>query len=628
MAGLWSALNQEFRATVNDFQQKSPIEAFRDAAFETRDAATTTGLWFWEGAKSVIGNDRAPVLRVSGTPVRGNTLPLEFPDGRIEQVTVVGFDDMSEPPLARVAIARTGKLLTVSVGINLEPSPRKEAVASAFEGCSEGAQDVDRYNDMHGGMLAEIKQGWQDTVQEFHDKDAAGIARDAALDGADVVAALGSFVSIENPPDHSRPGEPEVTMQGSDVPSPSAIAAVVVDPKAPSNVVGSVTETDNDLVDGSISYLDMPLLEGLKEDWRDTVQEFRDKGTVAAVRDATLDAADIVGSTAAMTMSGVRSLAAPLVCYGAASRNTSAQQQDSPSAGAADLEPAGFDTAHGLSHATLDVSGDDGDAVHGSISLLDMPLLDGLKQDWRDTIDDFHEKGTIGAVRDAALDAADIVGSTAATAFSCARSFAEPIGDGPHDLARWHHSDDREWDSDGLHDRSLPMLDGPLLGGLKREWQLTAQSFQVHGGIGAAKEATLDAADLVRNAAATAFSNVCSVARPFGSVGNIDEHGPCAEAACASSSPSGQQDAMSTGPNVKEATEEVAAPFATPCSVSSTVDGDGHADEGDGAEEEKKSPKPTPVSERRRMFERPRREAEEAAKSLATQSTEAEELID
>merc|ERR1719422_785116 len=40
------------------------------------------------------------------------------------------------------------------------------------------------------------------------------------------------------------------------------------------------------------------LLQDLTEEWAATVQDFREKGAVCAVRDATLDAVDMVGSTA------------------------------------------------------------------------------------------------------------------------------------------------------------------------------------------------------------------------------------------------------------------------------------------------------------------------------------------
>ncbi|CAE8607947.1 unnamed protein product, partial [Polarella glacialis] len=42
-----------------------------------------------------------------------------------------------------------------------------------------------------------------------------------------------------------------------------------------------------------------------------------------------------------------------------------------------------------------------------------MAMFDGIKQEFNDTVQDFREKGAVGAFKDAALDAVDLVGSTA-----------------------------------------------------------------------------------------------------------------------------------------------------------------------------------------------------------------------
>lgn len=52
-------------------------------------------------------------------------------------------------------------------------------------------------------------------------------------------------------------------------------------------------------------------------------------------------------------------------------------------------------------------------------------VLEGIRDEWRATVQDFQEKGAVGALRDAALDACDVVGSVANAAAGTARALAE-----------------------------------------------------------------------------------------------------------------------------------------------------------------------------------------------------------
>jgi len=52
-------------------------------------------------------------------------------------------------------------------------------------------------------------------------------------------------------------------------------------------------------------------------------------------------------------------------------------------------------------------------------------MFQGLREEWNATVEDFREKGAVGALRDAALDACDVVGSVANVAAGTARAFAE-----------------------------------------------------------------------------------------------------------------------------------------------------------------------------------------------------------
>ncbi|CAE8597845.1 unnamed protein product, partial [Polarella glacialis] len=121
--------------------------------------------------------------------------------------------------------------------------------------------------------------------------------------------------------------------------------------------------------------------DSLHQEWTNTVQDFKEKGAVVAFKDAARDAVDIVGSTAATAASGARSLATPLI------------DMDWPSQDAATAA--------------------DGTAQPRGASSAAMAMFDGIKQEFNDTVQDFREKGAVGAFKDAALDAVDLVGSTA-----------------------------------------------------------------------------------------------------------------------------------------------------------------------------------------------------------------------
>jgi len=205
------------------------------------------------------------------------------------------------------------------------------------------------------------------------------------------------------------------------------------------------------------------------------VQDFREKGAVGALKDATLDAVDMVGSTAKSAANGAMSLASPLI----------------------DLD------APAESSATAT-----GGAGNG--------ILDGLKQELNATVQDFREKGAVGALKDATLDAVDMVGSTAKSAASGAMSLASPLVD-----------------LDTSAGNSATATGGAgngILDGLKQELNATVQDFREKGAIGMMKDATLDAADIVGGAATTVVGKAQELA--FGA------EGAQADVAPASSAPS------------------------------------------------------------------------------------------
>eukprot|EP00927_Polykrikos_kofoidii_P028532 TRINITY_DN2489_c0_g1_i1.p2 TRINITY_DN2489_c0_g1~~TRINITY_DN2489_c0_g1_i1.p2 ORF type:complete len:630 (+),score=144.20 TRINITY_DN2489_c0_g1_i1:247-1890(+) len=132
------------------------------------------------------------------------------------------------------------------------------------------------------------------------------------------------------------------------------------------------------------------LLGGLKQEWQATVQDFRTKGAVGAVKEGVLDAVDFVGTIGGSAVSATKTFTAPLL--------------------------RGGETQKGTDN---DCNGSAGDAS----------LLDGIRQELREAVQDIRERGAVGAVRDATLDAVDLVGDTAKSALGGARTFAGNIID-------------------------------------------------------------------------------------------------------------------------------------------------------------------------------------------------------
>jgi hypothetical protein len=185
------------------------------------------------------------------------------------------------------------------------------------------------------------------------------------------------------------------------------------------------------------------LLECLKQDCNETLAEFREKGAVNAVKDAALDVATIVKSTASNAVEGARTLVAE-----SRSGGETLEAADNPFAEDAVLhKDAVFhrlyteDAAASSSQSvTEEGAASEGEArssesrgtapatVTENVNLLDLPLFDTIKHEWNSTVQDIREKGALGAVKDAALDAKDLIGNTAKVAVDGAKSLFNETG--------------------------------------------------------------------------------------------------------------------------------------------------------------------------------------------------------
>jgi len=196
------------------------------------------------------------------------------------------------------------------------------------------------------------------------------------------------------------------------------------------------------------------LFDGLQQELWETVQDFREKGAFGAVRDAALDTVDIVSHTARSAVDGAVSLAggsgASADEFGqvltedesqatshatpmSSARDAVVINLDGGEATAAESDcarlsaraPTASDFDESASEAAAGSASEAGDST-AEIRAAGAALFEGLKKEFHETVQDIREKGAVGTVKDVALDAVDIVESTATMVAAQARSLAGP----------------------------------------------------------------------------------------------------------------------------------------------------------------------------------------------------------
>jgi hypothetical protein len=253
-----------------------------------------------------------------------------------------------------------------------------------------------------------IQQDYQDTMQDLKDKGAVIAVRDAAMDAVSLVGSTAAkavhgarslasdLVVAEDARPASNAAQPQAEVTEAEGESRSSDVSTDTAEAATANVSSGE----------SANLLDLPLFDTIKQEFSSTVQDFREKGAIGVVKDAALDAKDIIGGTARTVVNSAKSFVGDASVAQDASTDDAAQSASSE--GDVGTE------------ATVTSDGE-------SVNLLDLPLLGGLKQGYHDTVQDFREKGAIGAVKDAALDAADIVRGSAAFALDGARRAGDSL---------------------------------------------------------------------------------------------------------------------------------------------------------------------------------------------------------
>jgi len=283
-------LREEVRATVDDFREKGAIGTLKDVALDTRDMATSVGGGLIHGVKGlVVDDDRryvSPVLQVQEMPVRGTVAPLRFEDGTTVQATVVEFDADAHPPRAKVAAPGLGELLVVELlHCGREPTPLQEPH-------EQDAQTGE------ASLLDLFVEECRDTVKELREKGAVSAVRDAAHDAVEIIGSTASK-AVSGARSLASPSVVTTDVGASETPSSEATSSSSTAP-APSTTASM----------GSVNLLDLPLFDTIKQEWSNTVQDVREKGPMVAVKDAALDAAEIVGGMAKSAVSGAKSIVA------------------------------------------------------------------------------------------------------------------------------------------------------------------------------------------------------------------------------------------------------------------------------------------------------------------------------
>eukprot|EP00928_Gymnodinium_smaydae_P072289 TRINITY_DN55679_c0_g1_i1.p1 TRINITY_DN55679_c0_g1~~TRINITY_DN55679_c0_g1_i1.p1 ORF type:complete len:445 (-),score=54.64 TRINITY_DN55679_c0_g1_i1:207-1541(-) len=373
---LWDVVRQEFTATVDDIRTKGALGALKDAALDTRDIATDAASWVTENVQTLVASDadegESAVLRFDGVPDVGFTGNVEFADGRLVEAIVIAVDSISEPPRARVTIEGSEGPLLVSVLRSDAQFPKAS--------CDREVEETEARK-KRGSLLDSLKSVALDTAE------VVGNAAGKAVDGAR---------SLANDLGKEDPEQSPTASSGSTQPPEDA--------DAPSN------ETVSPGIDRTYIGARGSILENLRND-------IREKGAGVVLKSAAFDAADIVGSTAGKTVEIVGN-AAGKAAEGARSIAQDLIDVEEPTGSEGEVDGNQSSEVDGAEQSPSAVEQTNG-VVH--------QLVSGIRQEIRGTVQDFREKGAVATFTDGALDAAELVGSSATHAVNGALNAAAPL---------------------------------------------------------------------------------------------------------------------------------------------------------------------------------------------------------
>jgi len=183
----------------------------------------------------------------------------------------------------------------------------------------------------------------------------------------------------------------------------------------------------------------------LREEFKNTVDDFRTKGAVGTFKDAALDACDMVADAGSVVYNGAKTIVAP----GDESGVAVVRSTDLPCVGEQAQMEVGVGQSVCVEVLAVDtiatpprvrVKREDNkqclvvpvlapgvplpESESESQEFVGAGLLNGLKNEWQCTVEDFKTKGAAGALKDAALDAVDLLGTATTTAIGATKSVA------------------------------------------------------------------------------------------------------------------------------------------------------------------------------------------------------------
>lgn len=278
MVSLFRMLVNEVKLTVDDFREKGAAGALRDAVLDTRDMASDAGKMLWNGIHTMVKDESKAqaFVRSDELPMRGDTVPLEFEDGRIIEVTVVLVDGVSTPPRLKVALPDVAEPLVVNVVLPSDAS-QESPVPEPLTVNSHSMHPEALAEAPRTAIITNLTEDWNATVQDFRDKGPVATIKDVALDAADIVGSTTA-----------------TALRG----------------------VRSLTSPLMDLALGPTREAeaeDLGFIHGLKQEIQTTVQDIRERGPLPVLKDAAFDVVDMVGAGASVAVNGARSIAAPLL---------------------------------------------------------------------------------------------------------------------------------------------------------------------------------------------------------------------------------------------------------------------------------------------------------------------------
>eukprot|EP00971_Amphidinium_carterae_P032049 631259-Amphidinium_carterae.1 len=230
----------------------------------------------------------------------------------------------------------------------------------------------------------------------------------------------------------------------------------------------------------------------LREEVLNTVDDFRTKGTVSTLRDAVLDAGDMAKDAGSWLVGGTEEEASPCIRSDTMPDGDDVVVVELGQGQSVQGTVIAVDSTSEPPQAYVQIEGESEPLLVPVLPRAEDPLYEGLltgiKEEWECAVQDFKQKGAAGALKDAALDASDMVLGAGGEILNGSAQVLGAAGTAYNGSAQG------------------------LLTGIKEEWECTVQDFKQKGAAGALKDAALDASDMVFGAAGTAYNGVRSLA--------------------------------------------------------------------------------------------------------------------